>query len=295
MSGFHDATGKEQGPPKFFSRQVIEARRFYLDLKPSPRRPLSVVSGGCEECAPDYAIHRSTFPYHSIEFVAGGRRTVTLNGQNHPLARGAVFSYGPGTPHDITTDPHDPLVKYFVDFTGPRAGQLLRKYALAPGRAINVHAVGEIQEIFDLLIRNGVKATRYSSSLCATLVEHLILKIAESLVPVGYSETPAFETYQRCRRHIQADYLRLETLGQVARECHVTAPYLCRLFRRYDHQSPYQYILRLKMNLAAERLQHPAALVKQVADELGFSDPYHFSRTFKRVFGLSPEAFRRLR
>ena len=72
-------------------------------------------------------------------------------------------------------------------------------------------------------------------------------------------------------------------------------PYLCRLFRRYDQQTPYQYLMRLKMNAAAERLQDPGALVKQVAAELGFGDPFHFSRVFKSIFGLSPEAFRRLR
>jgi AraC-like DNA-binding protein len=75
----------------------------------------------------------------------------------------------------------------------------------------------------------------------------------------------------------------------------VDAAYLCRLFRRYDHQTPYQFLLRLKMNLAAERLQNPGVLVKQVAAELGFHDPFHFSRAFKSILGLSPEAFRRLR
>jgi AraC-like DNA-binding protein len=53
--------------------------------------------------------------------------------------------------------------------------------------------------------------------------------------------------------------------------------------------------MRHKMNQAAECLQDPAVLVKQVAAELGFDDPFHFSRAFKTVFGLSPEAFRRLR
>ena len=37
------------------------------------------------------------------------------------------------------------------------------------------------------------------------------------------------------------------------------------------------------------------ALLVPVAAELGCSDPFHFSRAFKSVFGLSPEAFRRLR
>jgi AraC-like DNA-binding protein len=71
--------------------------------------------------------------------------------------------------------------------------------------------------------------------------------------------------------------------------------YLCRLFRRYDNQSPYQYLLRLKMSRAAERLKQPGALVKQVAEEAGYDDPFHFSRVFASVFGLSPTAFRGLR
>jgi AraC-like DNA-binding protein len=52
--------------------------------------------------------------------------------------------------------------------------------------------------------------------------------------------------------------------------------------------------MRLKRNLAAGRLQDPGTLVKQVAAELGFDDPCHFSRAFKSVFGMSPEASRRL-
>ena len=46
---------------------------------------------------------------------------------------------------------------------------------------------------------------------------------------------------------------------------------------------------------AAERLKQPGALVKQVAEESGYPDPFHFSRVFASVFGLAPAAFRGLR
>ena len=186
-------------------------------------------------------------------------------------------------------------MKYFVNFTGQRGLDLLEQHGLPPGSRGRVFAPVEIQEVFDRLIENGLKATRYSNQLCATLVEYLIVKIAESLVPGEAAQTPAFATYQRCRQHIQTQHARLKSLGQIAKECHVDPAYLCRLFGRYDHQSPYQFLMRLKMNLAAERLQNPATLVKQVAAELGFADAFHFSRAFKKVLGVSPEGFRRLR
>ena len=281
--------------PEFFSPQVRETRRFYLDLAPPARQPLAVVCGGFEYSAPDYAIDRADFPYFSIEFVARGKGTLVLSGQEVRLLPGAVFVYGPDVPHHITTDRDDPLAKYFVDFSGRRAAKLLRQNSLAPGISGHVFAPGEIQRIFDDLIQNGLKATRLSSQVCATLLEYLVLKITESLSTWEAAQTPAFATYQRCRQYIQANYSGTTNLAQIARHCHVDSAYLCRLFHRYDHQTPYQFLMRLKMNLAAERLQNPGVLVKQVATELGYDDPFHFSRAFKNVLGLSPEAFRRLR
>jgi AraC-like DNA-binding protein len=87
----------------------------------------------------------------------------------------------------------------------------------------------------------------------------------------------------------------LRTLGEIAAECHINNAYLCRLFRRYSDQTPGHFLLRLKMNHAAELLQQPGALVKTVAEEVGFADPFHFSRAFASVFGLPPSAFRGLR
>ena len=146
----------------------------------------------------------------------------------------------------------------------------------------------------DDLIRDGLKGTVHAGALCAALLEYLIVKLADSLVPWEAEQTPAFATYQRCRRHIAEQFDRLESLEQVARECHVDRAYLCRLFRRYGDETPYRFLTRLKMNLAAELLHEPGAMVKQVAAELGFDDPFHFSRTFKSIFGVSPQAFRRL-
>ena len=281
--------------PDFFSPQVIRAQRFYLDLNPPPGRVLTLVCGGIECCTADYAIHRRSFPFHSIEYVVGGRGTVKLLGRQFPLQPGSLFAYGPRIAHDISGDPARPLVKYFVDFTGRRAGALLRSCSLAGGQAGRVHPVGELQAVFDELIHCGLQGTPGSVRAGEKLLECLALKIAAARAPLPGRESLAFSTYQRCRQHLQQHFRRLRTLQQIAAECRVNPAYLCRLFRRYDHQTPYQYLLRLKMNLAAGLLQKPAALVKQVAEETGFGDPFHFSRAFKSVFGLAPDAFRRLR
>ena len=281
--------------PEFFSADVTAARRFYIDLNPPRNRPLVVVCGGLEHCTPDYAIRRETFPFYSIEYVVRGCGEVKLKGRTCSLQPGRLFSYGPGISHHITGDAANPLVKYFVDFAGTRATELLRSCGLSPGRFSEVFPANTLQPLFDELIQAGLQVRREGTALCVKLLECLALRITGARAPLEGAETLAFATYQQCRQHIERHNLRLRTLQQIASECHVDNAYLCRLFRRYDNQTPYQYLLRLKMNFAAECLQQPGVLVKQVAEEAGFADPFHFSRVFASVFGLSPAAFRRLR
>ncbi len=288
-------TKKKRSIPDFFSHQVSEADWFYLDNYSRAHQQLTVVCGGWERCEPEYCINRLDFPFYSIEFVARGKGLLKVKDQSHTLLPGNVFSYGPGVGHIISNDPGAPFVKYFVDFTGSKAKTMLHRYALSPGSIVQVTSPEAIMRIFDDLIENGKTASRFSSLICATLVEHLVLKIAETTVVEDTGSTAAFTTYQKCREFIRDNPTNLRTLKQVAEQCHVDEAYLCRLFRRFDDQSPYEYLMRLKMNIAAQKLQKPDVLVKQVAYELGFNDPFHFSRAFKRVFGLSPGLFRRLR
>lgn len=284
--------GRPGDPPAFFSPQVLGERRFYLDLNPPRQQRLAVVCGGLERTAPDYAIHRSTFLFYCIEYVGRGQGTVKLGGRIYPLQPGRLFAYGPGIRQDIVSDPASPLVKYFVNFTGTAARDLLRGCGLSPGRISRTFPPNELETLFDELIYCGRRNTAHSAALCAKLLECLALKIAGSRAPLKNSEAPAFNTYQQAHRHIQDHFRRLKSLEQISGECRVNNAYLCRLFRRFDHQSPYQYLQRLKMNQAADLLRQPGALVKQVAEEVGFSDPFQFSRAFKRVFGTSPDAFR---
>lgn len=281
--------------PDLFASQVTQVNRFLLPAVHSGPKRLVVISGGREQCLPDYRIDRDDFPFFSIEFVAHGRGTLILSGNDHPLSAGSVFTYGPGISQRIITDRKEPMVKYFVDFAGTQAKKTMMDAGLAPGTFLQVSAIDEIQRLYEDLIANGKSGSRYSPRICSAILEHLGYKIAERSLDRQEDQSRAYATYQQCLRYIYQHFLRLENLAQIAEECHIDAAYLCRLFGRFNEQTPYQVLIRRKMNHAAERLADPEVLVKQVARELGFADAFAFSRTFKRIFGLSPDRFRHLR
>jgi AraC-like DNA-binding protein len=279
------------GKPGFLSTQVTEAHRYHLNLTPASDARFEVICGGVERCRQDYVVARNSFPYLAVEFVAEGLGSIRLAGRDHVLRPGVAFAYAPGVRHTIRSNPRRPMLKYYVDFVGAEAERLLAESPLGRWDPVQVSSPNEIIEILEALQRNGTAQSPFAAKICTHLVSLLILKISEKSIPHGPKATRAFPAYERVRQYLQKHFLELKTIEAAAAACHVNVSYLCRLFQRFSHQTPYRLLMRLKMNRAAELLLDGGLRVKEVAGELRFSDPYNFSRAFKQVYGLAPDQF----
>jgi AraC-like DNA-binding protein len=277
-------------PSRLLSRQVSGARYFFLNLAPLRREPLTLAIGGREHCNPDYAVRRREFPFYVLEYVLSGQGTLRLDGRRHALRPGVVFASAPTMACEIETDPGDPMVKYFLGLAGSGVAARLRRCGVAPGRARQLAAHAEVTSVLEDLVREGQRSGALARRICATLFELLLLKIEDSATLAPHASEPAREAFLRCKALIDADALRLNSLEEIAAAAGVEASSVCRWFRRYQGSSPYQYLLRRKMNLAAEYLVEQGGLVKEAAQRVGFADPYHFSRAFKAVHGVAPRA-----
>jgi AraC-like DNA-binding protein len=279
----------ESPQPAFISRAVTQARRFYLQLNPGRERTFTVLCGGWERCAPNYEINRARFPHFAIEFVAGGEGWLELDGKRHRLRRGIAFAYGPGTPHRIRTDSAKPLSKYFVDFAGDPSLALLAEAGLDPGACRMIAEPEAAEAAFEQVIVAGLGRGRFAARIAALQTEALLLRMAE--IPVaGNARQGAWRTFERCRAHIDAHFLELDSAEATARACHVDPAYLSRLFAMHGSESPYRYLMRRKMAHAAELLHEGSLIVREVADRLGM-DAFQFSKAFKRVHGIAPTKF----
>lgn len=274
------------------SQQVSGGRYFFLKLAPARASRLAPVFGGCETCNADYLIRRPGFAYHGLEYVAEGVGAVRLNGRRNPLGPGAVFAYAPETVCEIRTDPARPMVKYFLCLAGAEVPARLARAGVEPGQVRTLTAHAEARSAFEDLIREGQHHGRLAARLGAAFTEVLLLKI-EGLTrrPTRWGDA-AEESFLRCKALIDARAEQLATLEEIAGAVGIEPSSVCRLFRRFQGTSPYQYLLRRKMILAAEFLFETGGLVKEAAQRVGFADPYHFSRCFKAVHGVSPNQLR---
>ena len=82
------------------------------------------------------------------------------------------------------------------------------------------------------------------------------------------------------------------TVSDIAHRCGVSESYFRRLFREYSGENPVDFRQRHRIEKAKQMLLSDDMLtVGEIAQELHFSDIYHFSKTFKRFAGISPTAF----
>jgi len=85
------------------------------------------------------------------------------------------------------------------------------------------------------------------------------------------------------------------SLADLANLCDLSPPQFARLFKRSTGTSPYKWFIERRLALSKLMLESTNDDLAEIALACGFADQSHFTRTFSRIVGLSPAAWRRLR
>jgi len=277
--------------PSYISKQVVSGRYLFVDLALEEDAALAIVGAGREECASNYEINRCGFSYFAVEYIANGRWELSSSRGTQELGPGSVFAYSPETSYRLRPLDQHHLVKFFVDFKGGDALSYILGAQLELGVPVQLLNTRWVHDIFDQMLALSTSQRSFAKSAGSLLVELMFMRIKEDRLNVHGEKSHAHVTYMRCRRYILKNYITIVRLEEVAQACHIDASYLSRLFKRFAGESPYQLLTRLKMGLAAELLLTQDTTIKDVAGRVSYEDPYHFSRVFKALHGVSPSHF----
>ncbi len=105
----------------------------------------------------------------------------------------------------------------------------------------------------------------------------------------GFIDAPFAAAVDHIHEHF-AEGLRLEDLAALAG---LSLGQFERRMRKLFHLSPGQYVMKVRIQAAAEALADTDHAIASIADEVGFCDQAALSRHFKQVVGLSPAAYRK--
>ncbi|MDA3615496.1 AraC family transcriptional regulator [Polluticaenibacter yanchengensis] len=85
------------------------------------------------------------------------------------------------------------------------------------------------------------------------------------------------------------------SLEEISRANNYSVSRFSNLFKQKTGYAPIDYFIQLKMQKACQELDFTEEPIKNIAYNLGFDDPYYFSRRFSKVIGVSPSKYRSIK
>jgi AraC-like DNA-binding protein len=92
-------------------------------------------------------------------------------------------------------------------------------------------------------------------------------------------------------QYINQNYQHV-TLDVLSRKFHYTKPYLCALLKENTGYTFVQLVNRQRIHTAAKLLGEGTYTVAEIARFVGYASTDHFSRTFKKIYGVSPSFYK---
>ena len=214
-------------------------------------------------------------------------------GDTRAVAAGDALVLRPGMWHRYRPDPETGWTERWVELAGPVVDRLLGAGFPAPaGPVVPVSRRLEFEDRIGAV--HGLIGAE-SPAPVPELAAHALGLLA--LLDVSRHErqrrSPVGNAIAQARRAMEEVEGREQPMPELARALGVAYSHFRREFRRRTGVSPRQYLLRVRMQRALRLLGSTDETLKQIADRLGFSSPYHLSTAFKKRFGLAPSRWRR--
>ena len=93
--------------------------------------------------------------------------------------------------------------------------------------------------------------------------------------------------------YIQKEYASPLSLEDMASGVNMSREYFCRRFSELMHMTPFEYLLRIRIENSCRMLLNDDFTIGEIATQCGFNSFSYFSKTFKRFVGCTPREYQR--
>lgn len=244
--------------------------------------------------------------HDKVYVITDGSGWLGLDGARYKLVPGRVLIFPAGVLQDGDADLHTGFKVLWTHFEAFTTNRLRLLTMLNVGHCF----VGRTASAIETLMReafaewSGNNADRVLAlkSILPRIVLHACRAPAKDRIKpdrVSKAGAPARKTAEEQRENIlaAARYMRDQlaqplTLDTVAKHANLSPAYFNHLFRELIGMPPMKFLRRQRIRQAQSFLAVTRKSVAEIAREVGFDDPHHFSKAFRGITGHSPTAYR---
>lgn len=250
-------------------------------------------SAGYFSCGPGYATRRAQYNSMLLLYTTSGHGILQYRGLSYDLAPGSLFLIDCMEEQMYATGDGGVWIFDFVHFNGSESRGYVSRILGSGGPVYSIPEDSFIPKrvkALHMLLREGEEhADARASCLIVELLTELLLFSGRSGPDLGITPKPIRDAVGL----LEAEFGRPIDLDTLAKRLCISKFHLSRLFKHHTGYSPYEYLIKCRMNHGKMLLKTTELPVHEVARRAGFESPSHFIKSFKGLEGVTPLKFRK--
>lgn len=240
----------------------------------------------------EWGYREHTFVQNKFYYILEGNCRITIEGKEYIGEAGSWFFIPAGVRQKYSDIPGEPLEKYWIHFDLYPNAELAKLLSLP--YVVTVGKDDPSRETFRRLVEandsdrltDRLNAKAYLLQLIARYVE---LASPDAVLVGNRDEERLQDLLAYIHEHLD------EHLGndEMAAHCHMHPTHFIRYFRGKTGQTPARYVTERRMESAKRMLEESTLTVAEIMERVGFEEPSHFARLFRKHYALSPTEYRR--
>lgn len=261
----------------------------------------------------DSPIHFRSF---SIKYVASGNETYFINGTKYEVKQGEYVLANQFAEGKVEIESKNAVKGICIDVAPHILSEVTASYLRpdTPDSDLSLDVFFNSKDFFD----NKYQASQTHVGQFLFPLDHIITSnpfedhhfqkefyynLAEGIIKDQWPILNQLKSIHSIKYETKKDLLRRVHLGKVfienhyqmpinienvVKEVHMSEFHFFRTFKMVYGISPYQYLINQRLSCAKSMLEKKSMPISEIAILCGFSDIYHFSKAFKKMYGMAP-------
>lgn len=248
------------------------------------------ISIGYFDCKPSYGIQRNVFSSYLLLIMLTGSMYYQTMRSRGIVRAGQVLLLDCNAPHSYAAQGKCSFT--FVHFSGAQSKDIYEEIERTTGNLIPLPAPNELHETIGEMLSSMRADRRMNESETSAMIYGMLMKLLDKSGAAGKGGI-GNPVVDRAITYIQAHLPEKLSVEDISANAGYSASYFSHMFAEETGMSPYQFVVKSRVEHAQQLLKTTRLTVQEIAFQCGFNSAANFCYTFRRLTGTSPHEYRK--